>query len=224
MPVKNKHQTTESAYTCLSRRVRSQASQLGLNSDTVALLFNELAILKRHDMVSAEHCLRVALLAREVAREVGADQQLALAGGLVHDVGKTTMPVRLLRKKRFTKRDFERIQPHAKASYRLLIQGGLPRGIAQVAGLHHRFQARPYGLSRRRKSAKVLHAAEAVGIADAFDAAMTRKNNYAYSQSINDYLRAYADKYFPHRGDDIWHDLTSYQSRLPSRSRQSVSA
>jgi HD-GYP domain-containing protein (c-di-GMP phosphodiesterase class II) len=88
------------------------------------------------------HTRRVALLAVEIGERLGLGErrlrQLAL-GGLLHDVGKLSVPNEILNKPgRLTDEEFAEIRRHPGAGRQLLNElGGFPRLVLDLVESHH---------------------------------------------------------------------------------------
>jgi HD-GYP domain-containing protein (c-di-GMP phosphodiesterase class II) len=98
--------------------------------------------LAERDVSTEEHTRRVALLAARVGEEMrlpaSSRRQLAL-GGLLHDIGKLSVPLAILRKPGPLDDDeFAEIRRHPDAGRRLLEElGGFPEGVRRLVSDHH---------------------------------------------------------------------------------------
>jgi putative nucleotidyltransferase with HDIG domain len=106
--------------------------------------------LAERDASTEEHTRRVALLAASVAEALklpaGARRQLAI-GGLLHDIGKLTVPLEILRKPgALTDEEFATIKRHPLDGRRLLEElGGFPVEVRRLLSDHHeRLDGRGY--------------------------------------------------------------------------------
>lgn len=94
------------------------------------------------DTSTEEHTRRVALLAARVAEELklpaGLRRDLAV-GGLLHDVGKLSVPLEILQKPGpLTDEEFAEIRRHPEAGRRLLDElGGFPDTVKRLVTDHH---------------------------------------------------------------------------------------
>ena len=98
--------------------------------------------IKARDEYTAEHCLRVAILAIAFGRHLGLpDEELKLLGlcGMLHDVGKMVIPDEILNKPgRLTAEEYEIMKTHSEEGYKLLMeQSGLDPVVISVAHHHH---------------------------------------------------------------------------------------
>jgi putative nucleotidyltransferase with HDIG domain len=98
--------------------------------------------LERRDVSTEEHTRRVALLAARVAEELklsaGARRHLAV-GGLLHDIGKLSVPLEILQKPAsLTDEEFAAIKRHPGDGRRLLEElGGFPEAVRGLVSDHH---------------------------------------------------------------------------------------
>ncbi len=98
--------------------------------------------LAERDASTEEHSRRVALLAARVGEELklpaGLRRDLAV-GGLLHDIGKLSVPVAILRKPGPLDDDeFAEIRRHPAAGRRLLEElGGFPEAVRRLVSDHH---------------------------------------------------------------------------------------
>jgi len=101
-----------------------------------------LASLAEKDVSTAEHTRRVAMRAVEVGEELGLSaprlRSLAL-GGLLHDMGKLSVPADVLRKPAaLTDAEFALVKRHPEVGVRLLRDlGGFPDGALDLVRHHH---------------------------------------------------------------------------------------
>lgn len=101
-----------------------------------------LAGIRHHDDYSYAHCVGTATGLLLFGHAIGlrtADLVLIAAGGLLHDVGKMSIPHEVLNKPgRLTPDEFEVMKGHVKTSIGILENcPDLCRGIVVIAGQHH---------------------------------------------------------------------------------------
>jgi PAS domain S-box-containing protein/putative nucleotidyltransferase with HDIG domain len=99
------------------------------------------AIVEIRDPYTAGHQRRVSELAATIAAELGLDED-TIAGvrvaGMVHDVGKVTVPAEILTKPgRLSEIEFLLITAHAEAGYEILRTIQFPWPVAELARQHH---------------------------------------------------------------------------------------
>lgn len=127
------------------------------------------------------HCMDVALIANALSRWLHfpvADQLMATACGLFHDIGKFLLPSGVLRKPgKLTPDEFEIVKTHTIEGFHLLGKyTNIPDSVKNSALMHHEKcdgSGYPYGL----KGDEIDKFAKIVTIADIFDA-MTSKRVY----------------------------------------------
>jgi putative nucleotidyltransferase with HDIG domain len=98
--------------------------------------------LERRDVSTEEHTRRVALLAAQVgeALKLSATSRRHLAvGGLLHDIGKLSVPLEILNKPgKLTDEEFAAIKRHPGDGRRLLEElGGFPEAVRELVSDHH---------------------------------------------------------------------------------------
>ena len=100
-----------------------------------------LASIDRWDARTARHCRRVAELAARLARtmDLSADRvRLVRAAALLHDVGKITIPRRVLGKPGALSRPERRLlNEHAPRGQAILAARAMPRELASIVRHHH---------------------------------------------------------------------------------------
>jgi putative nucleotidyltransferase with HDIG domain len=144
------------------------------------------------DADTAEHSATVALYARDVALQLGADADSAAViqlGALVHDVGKLSLPVGLLLR--------SLMRDHPEAGARIL--AGLPSSHTLLAVVrHHHERMDGAGYPSGLRGADIPAEARIVGACDAY-ASMTQPRPYRDSltpvEAIAE-LRRHADAQF----------------------------
>jgi putative nucleotidyltransferase with HDIG domain len=114
------------------------AEEAYLGSRVRALLVR----LEERDASTEEHTRRVALLAARVGEELKLPASLRrhlAVGGLLHDIGKLSVPLDILRKPGpLDDREFAEIRRHPEAGCRLLEElGGFPAAVRRLVSDHH---------------------------------------------------------------------------------------
>jgi putative nucleotidyltransferase with HDIG domain len=97
---------------------------------------------KDHDNYSYAHSLRVATLLSLFGNVIGlpqSEQLLLASGGLLHDVGKMSIPHEVLNKPgRLTEEEFVVMKGHVDASVHYLMNNPeIPKGVITIAAQHH---------------------------------------------------------------------------------------
>jgi HD-GYP domain-containing protein (c-di-GMP phosphodiesterase class II) len=129
--------------------------------------------LEERDAYSAGHSVRVTGLAEVVARRLGWDEgRLATLrlGGLLHDVGKLTLPRSLLRKPGpLNARELALVRLHPVVGARIVAPILRRTGSLKCVLYHHEhWDGRGYPLGRH--GIGIPEAARVLSVADAFDA------------------------------------------------------
>jgi putative nucleotidyltransferase with HDIG domain len=101
-----------------------------------------LVSLAERDASTEEHTRRVALLAARVAEELklpAAVRRDLAVGGLLHDIGKLSVPLEILQKPGpLTDEEFVEIRKHPESGRRLLDElGGFPESVKRLVTDHH---------------------------------------------------------------------------------------
>lgn len=144
-------------------------------------IFDMLLNIHNKDESVYSHCIDVALISNVLARWLHfseADQMMATACGLFHDVGKFMLPTGVLRKPgKLTPEEFEIVKTHTTEGFHLLGRyNSIPEPVKNTALMHHEKCDRsgyPYGLT----GDEIDKFSKIVTIADIFDA-MTSERAY----------------------------------------------
>jgi putative nucleotidyltransferase with HDIG domain len=147
--------------------------------------------IEARDPYTRGHSLRVTALAEAVARWLGWTEsrlETLRIGGALHDVGKLTVPARILSKPGpLTPDEQDAIRTHPAAGARLIEPiRSMRLAIPYVLHHHERWDGHgyPYGL----RGAAIPVEARVLSVADAFDA-MTSGRPYREALSPQDALR-----------------------------------
>lgn len=136
-------------------------------------LFDMLHHMRDYDDSTFVHCINVSLICNAFGRWLNfseSDLETLTLSGLLHDIGKLTIPDSIIKKpSKLTKEEFEIIKQHPYRGYEILSKQKLDGRIAQAALLHHERcdgKGYPLGLS----SNKICDFAKIIAIADVYDA------------------------------------------------------
>ncbi len=137
--------------------------------------------IKKHDPYTAMHCMNVCTLVVAVAQADGVDPgylPTITAATLLHDVGKTRVPLEVLNKPgRFEPHELEVMRKHAVFSGDIMREeGGFTEEQVFIAEQHHEMldgSGYPYGL----KGDEIHPYARMTAVADVYDA-LTAKRVY----------------------------------------------
>lgn len=113
--------------------------------------FSELKLMGNYQKC---HSLNVAILSGALATKMGLRDSLVsdiILGALVHDIGKTKIPITLLEQATLTDKEQKILQTHTKMGYKILKEDfDFPENIAKIALEHHENNngsGYPYGKS-----------------------------------------------------------------------------
>lgn len=136
-------------------------------------IFDMLHCMKEHDDATYIHCMNVALICNVFARWLRLDEEEirnVTLGGLLHDIGKTMIPDRIIKKPgKLTAQEYNTIKRHPLEGYRMLQNSELSENILNAVLMHHERcdgSGYPLGLT----SEKISSYAKIVAIADVYDA------------------------------------------------------
>ena len=150
-------------------------------------VIHELAVsIRERDVVTYDHCRRVAIYVNRLARFSGwpraAGRELALAG-LVHDLGKTWAPNEvLLKPAALTQSEREMIEKHPVTAAQLLWAFDMPEGILDAVLSHHeRWDGKGYPTGLAGDAIPL--GARLLSVADVFDV-ITTPRPYKSAMSV----------------------------------------
>jgi putative nucleotidyltransferase with HDIG domain len=142
--------------------------------DTMIATVNTLAsTVEMRDPYTAGHQRRVTILACAMAEEMGLTEEqfdgLRMAG-LVHDIGKFSVPVEILNKPgRISETEFNIIKAHAQAGYNILKEIEFPWPVAQIVLQHHE-RLDGSGYPQGLKDGGIMLEAKILAVADVVEA------------------------------------------------------
>lgn len=141
--------------------------------DLLSDMFNRM---KGSHPETAAHCSRVAAEAGRIAREMALAREMqavVVLAALFHDIGKTSVPVGILRKEGLLSgEEFEAVKVHSEKTREILDRIDWPQAfqsVPKVAGSHHeRWDGSGY--PQGAAGEKIPIGARVIAVADAFDA------------------------------------------------------
>ncbi|TQV86565.1 HD-GYP domain-containing protein [Aliikangiella coralliicola] len=140
------------------------------NQDALLLLSN----IKNADEYTAEHCLRVAIMAIAFGKYLGLSQdELGYigVGAMLHDVGKMRIPNEILNKPgKLTREEYRIMQKHSEEGYKILQQKPLLSKIAIDIAYSHHERIDGKGYPRKLDSSQISYFTKIVSIIDTYDA------------------------------------------------------
>lgn len=148
--------------------------------------------IKHEDAYTAEHCLRVGILAVAFARYLGMPKQdLEAAGlcGMLHDIGKMRVPGAILNKPgSLTREEMDEMRRHAEYGYEMLCSHHtLDPIVANVCRDHHE-RIDGGGYPRGLEEWQISRFARLISIVDVFDA-ITSDRVYRPGMPTTDAMR-----------------------------------
>jgi len=136
------------------------------------------SMVEMRDPYTAGHESRVGDLSVAIAAEMGLDidtQYGLKIAGLVHDIGKISIPSEYLTKPtRLTKSEYQILQTHPENGYEILKSVDFPWPIAEVAHQHHE-RVDGSGYPRGLKGEQILIEARIVAVADVIESMATSR-------------------------------------------------
>jgi HD-GYP domain-containing protein (c-di-GMP phosphodiesterase class II) len=191
--------------------VRYQKLQEKFKEEIIVSLSNLLAI---HDQYTEGHNQKVAKLSKNLAQAAGLNSRKvkkAYWSGLLHDIGKTLIPVSILTKKGgLTEAEYEKIKKHPEWAYRTLKDSTELKDIAKYV-LHHHEKWDGSGYPDQLVGAEIPLISQILAIADAWDA-MTSNRSYRKALSQKEAVKRLKNnqgKQFSPRLTDLFLDNIS---------------
>jgi HD-GYP domain-containing protein (c-di-GMP phosphodiesterase class II) len=133
-----------------------------------------LARLKTKDDYTYMHSVAVCGLMVSLAKRLGLDEPTtreAGLAGLVHDLGKARIPLKVLNKPgKLTDEEFKVVRDHPSAGYEMLLEGGGVGPIALDVVLHHHEKVDGSGYPHRLKDEQISLFAKMGAVCDVYDA------------------------------------------------------
>ncbi len=143
-------------------------------------LFDMLMCIRDLDDITFVHGLNVAIICTVFAQWLGfnrKDSDILILSGLLHDIGKLSVPETILKKKgALTEDEFNIIKGHSKAGYDLLKGINIDSRIP-LAALQHHERSDGSGYPDGLMASHINEYAKIVAIADVYDA-MTAARSY----------------------------------------------
>lgn len=178
------------------------------------ILYELLDRLAKYDDTTWQHSIHVAAYCVQVGHRLSysKDQLLELTiGGLLHDIGKLTIPLSILKKPdALTDEEYKLIQHHPQASYEILSQTGFPERICQMVLFHHRnFDGTGYpNLMAPMKDLDTM--IQIIHLCDTYEALRTERpyKQHLPHRIVMDLLTPYANQRYDPALLDILSNLT----------------
>ncbi len=157
---------------------------------------------KNYDTYTFQHCLNVAILSISTGISLKlSERQLHDLGmaGLLHDIGKMTIPVEILNKPgKLTDEEYEIMKTHPISAAELLKNYVSNDIIRAIEGHHEKLDGTgyPYG----RKADNIHYYSKILAICDVYDA-LTSDRSYrtaAFPSEVIEYIMGCGDTHFDH--------------------------
>lgn len=163
----------------MGRTLDLNNARMVVNDCVDSVLRNESALLlltkiKHQDEYTAEHCINVAILAASFAKHLGLLEgeirNLALCG-LLHDVGKTRIPLNILNKPgSLTAEEFEVMKQHTTHGRTILMGTKNFLNTAVDVAFSHHERLDGSGYPRGLNAQQIPYFAKIIALVDAYDA------------------------------------------------------
>jgi putative nucleotidyltransferase with HDIG domain len=133
---------------------------------------------EKRDPYTAGHQRRVSQLATAIAAKIGMpdeDVEEVRIGGLLHDLGKISIPAEILSKPgRLSETEFQLIKGHSEAGYKIITGAHLEGTVAEVVYQHHE-RCDGSGYPRGLRCEDLLAGAKVIAVADVVEAMMSHR-------------------------------------------------
>lgn len=179
-----------------------------------------LSLLKRKDLHTADHCKRVMRLAVGYAKYYNypsAQIHTLKYASLLHDIGKLTVPKRILLKpEKLSKTEFDKIKKHPFTGFFILKNISLFKHEAVIIKDHHERidgTGYPHGLYGKQ----INELSKVLSVCDAFDA-MTKHRVYRQALSLDEALNEllmHAGSQFDRITVERFYSYLKKESRIP---------
>ncbi len=154
---------------------------LMVQQNSAAIL--SVARLKTHDDYTYMHSLAVCALMISLARQLNMEEEqvkLAGVGGLMHDLGKSLMPLEVLNKPgKLSDAEYDIMKKHPAAGAKLLETSGAAPEVIDIA-LHHHEKINGLGYPNRLHGKEISLFSRMAAICDVYDAVTSER---AYKQA-----------------------------------------
>jgi putative nucleotidyltransferase with HDIG domain len=183
--------------TALHTRIKHRQAETALQKSVEKLhrtmeetVFAMAKIVETKDPYTAVHQMRVAVLARAIAKEIGFSEDQVngiYMAALIHDVGKIYVPAEILSKPgRLTEIEFNHIKTHPQVGHDILRTIDFPWPIAEIVRQHHE-RINGSGYPAGLKGKDILLEARILGVADVVEA-MTSRRPYREAPGLKEAL------------------------------------
>lgn len=158
----------------------TQSTSLVNPGATSIEIFDMIHNMRQYDDSTYAHCINVSLICRVMAKWLNFDQadtDVLTLCGLLHDIGKLSIPDEIVKKPgRLTKDEYELIQTHTVKGFEALQKQQIDKRIVNAALMHHE-RCDGSGYPNGLRAHQIDDFAKIVAIADVYDA-MTASRVY----------------------------------------------
>ncbi len=159
-------------------------TDISSNSDFLA---NQMIALQNYDDYTYKHCLRVAMLAAAVSKEINLppeEVKEVVVSGLLHDIGKSNIDHDIIIKPgKLTDEEFEEIKRHPLIGYNILKNGDHYNSNILAGVLFHQEKFDGTGYPTGMSGKKIPLIARILSVCDVFDA-LTSNRPYRVPWSV----------------------------------------
>ncbi|EKN70937.1 HD-GYP domain-containing protein [Neobacillus bataviensis LMG 21833] len=180
-----------------------------VKKDSLDLTKTLVNALESRDTYTSDHSDNVSRYAVQIAEKMNLSKDLCniiRTGGLLHDIGKIGIPEHILTKPgRLTSKEYTIIKTHPEIGYEILkhVDGLKKNGVLDIVLYHHeRFDGTGY--PKGLKGSEIPLVARIVGVADAFDAMISKRvyrNGLDLNFAINEIRRNKGIQFDPEVAD-----------------------
>jgi PAS domain S-box-containing protein len=154
--------------------------QLGKSLSSIIEVVGQ--VVETRDPYTAGHQRRVSELAVGIAQEMGLsadDVEEIRIAGLIHDVGKVSVPAEILSKPgRLSDMEFELVKAHAEAGYKIIASANMAGPTAEMVYEHHE-RCDGSGYPRGLKGSDLLLGSRVLMVADVVEAMCSHRPHRA---------------------------------------------
>lgn len=171
------YNNTESAeFVSTSNHITKNLLKAITDNEAVAV---DIATLKTSDEYTFKHSVDVATMSMIVARNMGMSQNDVYnigISGLLHDIGKSKVPLEILNKPaRLEPEEFEIMKQHSLFGYQILNEKKDVTDMISFAVLQHHEKMNGKGYPMGVTSEKILPYAKILSVVDVYDALVTER-------------------------------------------------
>lgn len=182
----------------------TQTNKLIPENTTTIGIFDMIHNMRQYDDSTYAHCINVSLICGIMGKWLHLseeDENILIICGLLHDIGKLTIPDNIIKKSsRLTKEEFDIMKSHSLRGYELLKKQNIDKRIKNAALMHHE-RCDGSGYPNALTSNQIDDFAKIVTIADVYEA-MTASRVYRSPQCPFQVISIFEEeglqKYDPH--------------------------